>query len=215
MKFGKELKKQKVPEWTEAYVHYNGLKRILQEIHSYKQCQKPSTPSEDSLNIPVKEFTDLNMHDQDPSTNADIENQVIVVNSEQQQNSRKIYETKLLAFPEGGENEIKFFKKLDDELNKTNNFFKDKVEEVMREAALLSKQMDALIALRIKVMNPYFDGAGSLKCLYTDISNLAPSKITFPGRADTSGTKQMDRGSVAEINCTSLLELGSPVYNRL
>ncbi|PWA34168.1 phosphate transporter PHO1 10 [Artemisia annua] len=27
MKFGKEFKKQKVPEWIEAYVDYNGLKR--------------------------------------------------------------------------------------------------------------------------------------------------------------------------------------------
>ncbi|XP_073130600.1 phosphate transporter PHO1 homolog 10 isoform X2 [Henckelia pumila] len=210
MKFGKELKKQKVPEWTEAYVDYNGLKRILQEIRSFEQCQKPSTPSGNSLNIPVEDFTDLNMHDQDPSTQVDIENQVIAVNSEQQQNSRKIYKTKLLSIPKGGENEIKFFKKLDDELNKTNNFFKDKVEEVMREAALLNKQMDAFIALRIKVMNPYFDGSGSLKCLNTDISNLAPSKITFPGRADTSGSKQIYRGSAAEINCSSLLKPGSP-----
>lgn len=29
MRFGKEFKKQKVPEWTDAYMDYNGLKRIL------------------------------------------------------------------------------------------------------------------------------------------------------------------------------------------
>ncbi|KZV47040.1 hypothetical protein F511_34738 [Dorcoceras hygrometricum] len=210
MKFGKDFKRQMVPEWTEAYVDYNGLKRILREIRSFKRCREPPTPSRNSINLPVEDFTDLNMQDQEPSTHADIENQVISINSEQQHNSRKIYKTKLLSFSEGGENEIKFFKKLDAELNKTNNFFKDKVEEVMREAASLSKQMDALVALRIKVMNPCFDGSSSLKCLNTDISNLAPSKITFPGRAETSGIKLTGRGSSAEINGTSLLEPGSP-----
>lgn len=58
---------------------------------------------------------------------------------------------------EGRENEINFFKKLDNELNKVNTFYKDKVEEVIREAALLNKQMDALIALQIKVENPDSD----------------------------------------------------------
>ncbi|KAI3729629.1 hypothetical protein L6452_18290 [Arctium lappa] len=48
---------------------------------------------------------------------------------------------------EGGESEIMFFQKLDEELNKVNTFYRDKVEE----AASLNKQMNALIALQIKV----------------------------------------------------------------
>ncbi|KAJ6768346.1 PHOSPHATE TRANSPORTER PHO1-like protein 10 [Salix koriyanagi] len=44
MKFGKHFKQQKVPEWTNAYMDYNGLKRILAEILQYKQTRQPSTP---------------------------------------------------------------------------------------------------------------------------------------------------------------------------
>lgn len=29
MRFGKEFKKQKVPEWTDAYMDYNGLKKDI------------------------------------------------------------------------------------------------------------------------------------------------------------------------------------------
>ncbi|KAL3654248.1 hypothetical protein CASFOL_003929 [Castilleja foliolosa] len=110
MKFGKDLKKQKVPEWTEAYVDYNGLKRILQRAHNNN------------------------------FKNEDIEKQVITVSS-----------------GEGEENERFFFKKLDDELNKTNSFYKDNVEEVITEVNSLKKQIEALTALRIKVINPVDD----------------------------------------------------------
>ncbi|KAF5939120.1 hypothetical protein HYC85_023379 [Camellia sinensis] len=60
----------------------------------------------------------------------------------------------------GAEKEVTFFKKLDDdELNKVNSFYKDNVEQVLSEAAMLNKQMDALIELRIKVEKPDFDGS--------------------------------------------------------
>ncbi|PRQ40735.1 putative SPX domain-containing protein [Rosa chinensis] len=46
MKFGKEFKKQMVPEWSEAYMDYNGLKRILRELREYKQSkQHPAVTS--------------------------------------------------------------------------------------------------------------------------------------------------------------------------
>ncbi|KAI3961508.1 hypothetical protein MKX01_001244 [Papaver californicum] len=65
------------------------------------------------------------------------------------------YETKfLMSNEEGGELEQEFFYRLDDEFNKVNKFYKDKVDQVMSEAALLNKQMDALIALRVKVEHP-------------------------------------------------------------
>ncbi|MCD7460734.1 hypothetical protein HAX54_044314 [Datura stramonium] len=76
----------------------------------------------------------------------DIEDQVIAVKSVQHENYRKFYKTKFLASPEGAENEIMFFNKLDREFNKVNTFYKDKVDEVMREVTLLNKQMDALIS---------------------------------------------------------------------
>ncbi|KAI3954394.1 hypothetical protein MKW92_041198, partial [Papaver armeniacum] len=65
------------------------------------------------------------------------------------------YETKfLMSNEEGGELEQEFFYRLGDEFNKVNKFYKDKVDQVMNEAALLNKQMDALIAFRVKVEHP-------------------------------------------------------------
>ncbi|TKY50238.1 Phosphate transporter PHO1-like 2 [Spatholobus suberectus] len=52
---------------------------------------------------------------------------------------------------EGGEQDLVFFKKLDNEFNKVNGFYKKKVNEVMEEADDLSKQMNALITFRAKV----------------------------------------------------------------
>lgn len=65
------------------------------------------------------------------------------------------YETTfLMASEEGGEYETVFFRRLDDEFNKVEKFYKEKVEEVMKEAVMLEKQMDALIAFRVKVEHP-------------------------------------------------------------
>ncbi|KAK6139379.1 hypothetical protein DH2020_026887 [Rehmannia glutinosa] len=203
-----DLKKQKVPEWTEAYVDYNGLKRILQEIQNFKRNKPTSVRASQKRLSLFRDFSASALHDSDLENQEDIENQVIAVHTVQQENSRKLYNTKLLVSPgEGEENERFFFKKLDDELNKTNNFYKDKVEEMIEEATLLNKQMEALIALRIKVIYPDFDGSSSLTCLSTDISDLEPSKIIPPSRTETVGIRQMDGKLGVEMSCRSQLEL--------
>ncbi|KAL3501449.1 hypothetical protein ACH5RR_035898 [Cinchona calisaya] len=188
MKFGKAFKKQKTPEWTEAYVDYNGLKHILQEIRRLKQTKQPPTPFRPAQQ---RDFSGLNLQARNSHSTGDIEDQVISVNSLQQQNSRKLYNTQFLLSPEEGrENEITFFRKLDDELNKVNNFYKDKVEEVINEASLLNKQMDALIALRTKVMNPHLDASSSPKGLSMGTKNSANSKISSPSRGETAVTEE-------------------------
>lgn len=190
MKFGKEFKKQKVPEWTEAYVDYNGLKRILQEICRVKKSKLPPAPlrATQQRSILCRTFSGLNPEAGNLQNSEDIENPVIAVNTVQEENCRKLYNTELLVSPEElEENEITFFRKLDDELNKVNTFYKDQVEGVVRKASLLNTQMDALIALRIKVMNPSFHGSSYLRRLSTNIDNLFPSKITSPKRAKTFG----------------------------
>lgn len=62
--------------------------------------------------------------------------------------------TFLMTAEEGGEYELVFFRRLDDEFNKIEKFYKEKVEEVVKDAIMLNKQMDALIAFRVKVENP-------------------------------------------------------------
>ncbi|XP_059655822.1 phosphate transporter PHO1 homolog 10-like [Cornus florida] len=209
MKFGKEFKKQMVPEWTEAYMDYNGLKRILREIWHFKQSNQPPTPlrtSQQRLTM-YRAFSGLNLPSINLQTEGDIEDQVIAVNMMQQEDSRKVYNTEILMSPEeGAENEIMFFKKLDGELNKVNRFYRDKVEEVMSEAALLNKQMDALIALRIKVEKPDFDGSSSLRRLSMDIANTAPIRITSPSRARTPGREHINLEHQVDISGSCQLE---------
>ncbi|KAL0385849.1 UNVERIFIED_CONTAM: Phosphate transporter [Sesamum radiatum] len=216
MKFGKDLKKQKVPEWTEAYVDYNGLKRILQEIRNSKE-NKPNRPRASQKRLSLfMDFGASSGHASNLEKEGDIENQVIAVDTVQQENSRNLHDTKLLVWPEDGEeSESIFFKTLDDELNKTNNFYKDKVDEAIGEAALLKKQMEVLVALRIKVTNPNFGGSSSLKCLSMDISNLAPSKIIPRAKSKTvvqlncAGIRAMDGKLGVEMSSKDQLEPSS------
>ncbi|GMY13725.1 phosphate transporter PHO1 homolog 9 isoform X1 [Fagus crenata] len=180
MKFGKEFASQMVQEWQEAYMDYNYLKTVLKDILRFRQ-RNSSTPmastSKGSLKRRVslyRAFSGLtSRHRGSPKKKNDDE--VILVNAVQQEESEQNYQTMFLMSSEsGGENELVFFRRLDDEFNKVVNFYKKKVEEVMEEAKELSKQMDVLIALRIKVDNPVmeFDGA--------DLRNLASNGVSSP-----------------------------------
>ncbi|KAF5443364.1 hypothetical protein F2P56_035923 [Juglans regia] len=200
MKFGKEFKKQKVPEWTEVYMDYNGLKRILREVMRYKQSllhpalmhnrasqQKQITFMDSTAFSTAQHLQSSNLN----QSKTDVENQVIDVDTLQRDGSKKIYKTMFLGRSEdGGDVETMFFAKLDEQLNKVNTFYKDKVKALIHEATLLNKQMDALIALRIKVRNPHLNRS-NLK-IRRSLSNAAlrmpPTNITSKG--DKSSGKE-------------------------
>ncbi|GLU03350.1 hypothetical protein SLE2022_205530 [Rubroshorea leprosula] len=190
MKFGKEFKKQMVVEWTEAYMDYNGLKSILRESSLYQQSEQPWTPSrslQKKLSMP-QAFSGLNKQPSH-STSGDIEGQVIDFNALQQYDSRRFYKTDFLQQSEEGEHvEAEFCKKLDEELNKISNFYKDRVEEVMDEANSVNNQMDALIALRVKVENPRVNGYSLRK----------PSSSDIPLRKINQGSQNED--ATLEVN---------------
>ena len=169
MKFGKEFASQMVQEWQEAYMDYNYLKTVLKDILQFKK-RNPSTPkasaSQGSLKRRVslyRAFSGLtSRHRSSPKKNED---EVILVNAvvqQQEEESERHYKTMFLMSSEmGGEYELVFFRRLDDEFNKVINFYKKKVEAVMEEANELTKQMDVLIALRIKVDDPVMEFNGS------------------------------------------------------
>ncbi|OVA12219.1 SPX [Macleaya cordata] len=174
MKFGKEFKSQTVPEWHEAYMNYDYLKSLLKEIQRFKLRNKPSSTPANTLKKTItmyrafsgltRRYSNLRSPNKvghnDHLHHVDLEDQVILVSSvdhnhEGSDHDGHHYQTKfLMSSDEGGEYEHVFFRRLDDEFNKVNKFYKAQVEEVMKEADLLNKQMDALIAFRIKVENP-------------------------------------------------------------
>lgn len=192
MKFGKEFASQMVPEWKEAYMDYDYLKTLLKEIHNFKLRNKPppSTPLPKSLKRRLtlyRAFSGLTHHKISPTQ--DIENQAILVNSVQRENGER-YETMfLMAGDEGGEYELVYFRRLDEEFNKVVKFYKAKVEEVVKEANVLNKQMDALIAFRIKVDDPqpWFDSAVEMTRLASDVAaSTAALSISTPSGARAS-----------------------------
>jgi hypothetical protein len=185
MKFGKEFASQMVQEWQGAYMDYNFLKTVLKDILRFRQMRNASKPMASTSRGPLKRSLSLyrafsglsGRHRSSPKKNED---EVILVNAEEQEESEGNYQTMFLMSSDvGGEYELVFFRRLDDEFNKVINFYKMKVEEVMEEAKELSKQMDALIALRIKVENPVveFDGAGA--------KNLASNEVPSPSSSVT------------------------------
>lgn len=181
MKFGKEFETQMVPEWQEAYMDYNFLKTLLKDIQCFRQrTQPPATTPAGLKRRPTlyRAFSGLvnrqiNSHaPTSPSIPGDIENQPILVNSVHRNGSESYQTTFLMSAEEGGEYELVYFRRLDEELNKVAKFYTAKVEEVMKEAEMLNKQMEALIAFRIKVENPqgWFDRSVEMTRLASDIA---------------------------------------------
>nr|GMD49889.1 phosphate transporter PHO1 homolog 9-like [Ipomoea batatas] len=162
MKFGKELASQKVQEWGEAYMDYNSLKGVLKDISRF-QRQNAAATRKNSLKRRLSMYrafsglTDRLSIPRGGTPRSDHEDEVILVNAVEQEaiGGAPQYQTVFLMSSEaGGEYELVFFRRLDDEFNKVVRFYREKVEEVRKEADELSKQMDALIALRIVVEKP-------------------------------------------------------------
>lgn len=160
MKFGKEFASQMVPEWQEAYMDYEFLKTLLKEIQLFKQRNKPAAAKSNGLrrNLTLyRAFSGLTQRVNSPraqKTSSDIENQAILVHNVRRDGDERSETMFLMAADDGGEHEVAYFKKLDNEFNKVLKFYKVKVEEVMKEASVLNKQMEALVAFRVKVENP-------------------------------------------------------------
>ncbi|XP_019195164.1 PREDICTED: phosphate transporter PHO1 homolog 3-like [Ipomoea nil] len=168
MKFGKELASQMVQEWGEAYMDYNFLKGVLKDISRFQrrtaaaQSSAPATTRKNSLKRRLsmyRAFSGLTNRLSSPrgTPRSDHEDEVILVNAVEKEGiiGAPQYQTMFLMSSEaGGEYELVFFRRLDDEFNKVVRFYREKVEEVRKEADELSKQMDALIALRIVVEKP-------------------------------------------------------------
>ncbi|XP_021812514.1 phosphate transporter PHO1 homolog 9 isoform X2 [Prunus avium] len=195
MKFGKEFVPQMVPEWQEAYMDYNSLKLLLKDILCFRQCNKvttpmASTPEGSSLKRRVslyRAFSGLtSRHRGSPKKKEDEE---ILVSEEGAEGQ---WQTMfLMSSDEGGDIEVVFFKRLDEEFNKVINFYKKKVGEVVDEAEELSRQMDALIALRLKVENPLVE-LGGTDVIDRGSNGVSSQSTVHPTSGRRPGGLQMD-----------------------
>ena len=197
MKFGKEFASQMVPEWQEAYMDYDYLKTLLKELQGFKHRTKPpATPGGLKRKLTLyRAFSGLTQRHHNPTSpsSPDIESQPILVNSVSRNGSQSYETTFLMLSDEGGEYELVYFRRLDDEFNKVDKFYRAKVQEVMKEADVLNKQMDALIAFRIKVENPpgiNFDRSVEMTRLASDIAaSAAALSAATPSGARSASSK--------------------------
>ncbi|KAJ0100258.1 hypothetical protein Patl1_21128 [Pistacia atlantica] len=156
MKFGKEFVAQMVPEWQKAYMNYNYLKTLLKEILRLKQRNRQAArPAglERAATL-YRAFSGLIQRQNNPTSPSrkdHNDNQFILVSFVEEDGSESLETTFLKLAEEGGEWEQEFFRRLDYEFNKVDKFYRFKVQELMAEAENLTKQMNALIAFRIKV----------------------------------------------------------------
>ncbi|XP_049346633.1 phosphate transporter PHO1 homolog 9-like isoform X1 [Solanum verrucosum] len=226
MKFGKEFTSQMVHEWQEAYMDYNYLKNLLKDLLDFKKKNAPlsevaATP-EGSLKRRIsmyRAFSGLQSRytsfkgSSGNNNNNNHEDEVILVNTVQQEGSQGHHQTMfLMSSEEGGEYEMIFFKRLDDEFNKVITFYKKKVEEVKDEADELSKQMDALIALRIMVDKPSI-GMPSDQVMMDDDSTLSPGSVV-PTHIRSPGGSHMEAIQEVEMTGEEILEEESTSGNR-
>uniref|UniRef100_A0A2K1YV96 SPX domain-containing protein n=1 Tax=Populus trichocarpa TaxID=3694 RepID=A0A2K1YV96_POPTR len=200
MKFGKEFKAQAVPEWQEAYMDYDFLKTLLKEIQSFRLRTNPPATNSGGLKRKLtlyRAFSGLtrrnstNYTPMSPSS-PDLELQPILVNSVNLAGSQSYQTTFLMPTVRGGEYELVFFRRLDDEFNKVDKFYRSKVEEVLKEAEMLNKQMDALIAFRIKVENPagWSDRVADMTRLASDVA----ASTAALAASSPSGARERRRG---------------------
>ncbi|KAK1567264.1 hypothetical protein Q3G72_010034 [Acer saccharum] len=93
-------------------------------------------------------------------------------------------------------------------LGNIENSLDDKVEEVLKEAEVLNKQMNALIAFRIKVENPPmmgFDRTVEMTCLASDIATSVPELRIFVPAGAGAGARASRRAS-------DLMEIGESIH---
>ncbi|KAK6159909.1 hypothetical protein DH2020_003290 [Rehmannia glutinosa] len=188
-----------VPEWQEAYMDYEFLKTFLKEIQLFKQRNKPAQAKPTGLSRShtlYRAFSGLTQKTNlSQQTSSDVENQVILVNNVRRDGGERSETMFLMAADEGGEYELVYFKRLDDEFNKVVRFYKLKAEEVIEEAGVLNKQMEALIAFRVKVENPkgWVNRLEESNQLASDVAaSRAALFATTPSLARTSRRVPMD-----------------------
>ncbi|CAH8349654.1 unnamed protein product [Eruca vesicaria subsp. sativa] len=204
MKFGKEFDGQMVPEWQQAYMNYPCLKSILQEIKNSRKRSGTSGALQPKKSV-LRNFSGLTKRYSRAASYLEPENQDIMVSTRIGDDGFERYETTIMKVAEAGrESELVFFKTLDLEFDKVNRFYRSKVDEMVKEAVCLNKQMDALIAFRLKVERP----SSSWTCSETvsvDVDALDSKEHGKKSLADDMGSNDGD--STKEISVLDRIRL--------
>ncbi|XP_010532674.1 PREDICTED: phosphate transporter PHO1-like [Tarenaya hassleriana] len=150
VKFSKELEAQLIPEWKEAFVNYWQLKKQIKKI---KLSRKPKQSSHytdarsdfgRSLLDPLRKLAENFFSAREKPEIIQVRRK----SSEDGDDDDEIYQTELVQlFSE--EDEVKvFFARLDEELNKVNQFYKSKEADFLEKGESLKKQLEILAEIK-------------------------------------------------------------------
>ncbi|XP_030464320.1 phosphate transporter PHO1 homolog 9 [Syzygium oleosum] len=192
MKFGKEFVSQMVQEWQDAYMDYNFLKSILKDALRHRQLNSQPSPGASTTTSqgPLKRrgslyraFSGLtSRYTRSPRKSSEDEEVILVSAVQEVGLDPRRYQTMFLRSSDnGGEYELLFFRRLDDQFNKVLGFYKKKVEEVVAEADELSKQMNGLITLRIRVEKPVMGLSGTNTSIASVGISPSPASVSVNG----------------------------------
>ncbi|XP_062109369.1 phosphate transporter PHO1 [Humulus lupulus] len=166
VKFSKELEAQLIPEWREAFVNYWHLKKQVKKIKLLKSAPKtlPGAAQDGDNHTPnlfgrsifdpirflasklvsANSFFDSSSSDHDKTELIQVKRKCL-----DGEEDHEIYETELAQLF-SQEDEVKtFFEKLDEELNKVNQFYVTKEDEFLERGEILNKQLQILVDLKL------------------------------------------------------------------
>ncbi|XP_054821012.1 phosphate transporter PHO1-like [Prosopis cineraria] len=146
VKFSKELEAQLIPEWKEAFVNYWQLKKQIKRIKLSKLPNKPLLPQPEFCR---SVFNSLSRFLAGNFLSSGDKSDIIRVRRKFKEDTRQeVYETELAQlFSEEDEVRV-FFERLDEELNKVNQFYMRQESEFLDRGEILQKQLQVMLDLK-------------------------------------------------------------------
>ncbi|XP_024986593.1 phosphate transporter PHO1 [Cynara cardunculus var. scolymus] len=153
VKFSKQLQAQLIPEWKDAFVNYWQLKKHVKKVKLSRISKLSQTTAYNhdyglSMFDPVRSFfsrLSCNATDDQPA------GQILQVKNtlSEPEPDEAEDETELVDHLYSEEDEVKvFFEKLDEELDKVNQFYSNKESEFLERGEMLNKQLQILLDLQ-------------------------------------------------------------------
>ncbi|XP_022722531.1 phosphate transporter PHO1-like [Durio zibethinus] len=156
VKFSKELEAQLIPEWKDAFVNYWQLKKHVKKIKLSRKNRLPSPDHNNdfgrSIFDPIRFIAMKVLSTKFFLSSNNNTDEIIQVRSKSLEDGSDeeevLYQTELVQlFSEEDEVRV-FFEKLDEELNKVNQFYKAKESEFVERGEILNKQLQILLDLK-------------------------------------------------------------------
>ncbi|KAH8500186.1 hypothetical protein H0E87_015432 [Populus deltoides] len=157
VKFSKELEAQLIPEWKEAFVNYWQLKKQIKKIKLSQKSKQRQQVLDHEFGLSIFDpIRSLAKNISSKLFHSDTETEIIQARSKSMEDGDEevLYQTELVQLFSEEDEVAVFFESLDGELNKVNQFYKNKESEFLERGEILNKQLETLLDLK-RVLNEH------------------------------------------------------------